>query len=81
MKSPSEARRLRSEIPMDSVSRESLVEELVRVNSDVVRVLILEGLPCVVCGEPFWGTLEELARQKGWDDAKIDSLVEKMRGL
>lgn len=66
---------------MKTVSRESSVEDLVKANPEVVRFLILEGLPCVVCGEPFWGSLEELARQKGWDDAQIDRLVGKMREL
>jgi len=66
---------------MEAVSRESLIEELVKANPEVVRFLIMEGLPCVICGDPFWGSLEELARQKGWDDAQIDSLVEKMRKL
>jgi hypothetical protein len=64
-----------------TVTKESLVEELVKANPEVVRFLIFEGLPCVICGEPFWGSLEELARQKGWDDAQIDQLIEKMRAL
>ena len=66
---------------MEGITRESSVEDLVKANPETVRFLIVEGLPCVVCGEPFWGTLEELARQKGWDDARIDELVEKMRAL
>jgi len=40
-----------------------------------VRFLINQGLPCVVCGEPFWGSVEELASGKGWDDPAIDKLV------
>jgi hypothetical protein len=66
---------------MIEVSRQSRVEELVKANPEVVRFLIIEGLPCVICGEPFWGTVEELAQQKGWDEAQIDRLVEKMRQL
>jgi hypothetical protein len=66
---------------MKAVTRESPVEELVEANPEVVRFLIDEGLPCVVCGEPFWGTVEELARQKGWDDEQIDRLVEKLTAL
>ena len=66
---------------MKTATRKSLVEELVKANPEVVRFLILEGLPCVICGEPFWGSLEELAQQKGWDDAQIDMLIEKMRAV
>ncbi|MCP4685962.1 MAG: DUF1858 domain-containing protein [bacterium] len=66
---------------MKTVSRDSLVEDLVKANPEVVRFLIIEGLPCVICGEPFWGSLGELASQKGWDDARIDRLIDKMRTL
>ena len=33
------------------------------------------GLPCLVCGEAFWGTIEELTRQK---DVNIEELVKKL---
>lgn len=81
MRSLPAARRWRSRLSVSDITRKSQVEELVKANPSVVRFLILEGLPCVICGEPFWGTLEELAQQKGWDDARIDQLVEKMRAL
>ena len=57
------------------VTKGSKVDELVWACPGVVRFLIDRGLPCVVCGEPFWGTLEDLARQRGWDDKRIDVLV------
>jgi hypothetical protein len=54
-----------------------LIEDLIHEHPAAVRFLIDNNLPCVVCGEPFWGTLEELARQEDWDDDRIDALVEK----
>jgi len=57
------------------ISRMGTIDDLCQVHPELVSFLIEHGLPCVVCGEPFWGTLEELARQKGWDDARIDTLV------
>jgi hypothetical protein len=62
-----------------AIGRTSKITELVEAYPDVVGLLISAGLPCVVCGEPFWGTLEELAGQKGWDDPAIDRLVEQLR--
>ena len=59
------------------IKKDISIEELVGNYPGVVRFLIDNNLPCVVCGEPFWGTLEELARQENWDDEKIDALVEK----
>ena len=60
-----------------SIKKDISIEELVGNYPGAVRFLIDNNLPCVVCGEPFWGTLEELARQENWDDEKIDALVEK----
>jgi hypothetical protein len=54
-----------------------LIEDLIERYPGAVGFLIEHGLPCVVCGEPFWGSLAELARDKGWDDAKIDELVQE----
>jgi hypothetical protein len=54
------------------------IEELLDRYPGSVRLLIEKGLPCLVCGEPSWGTLEELAREKGWDEQAISQLVEEM---
>ena len=60
-----------------SIKKDIPIEDLIQDYPEAVRFLIDNNLPCVVCGEPFWGTLEELARQVNWDDDKIDALVEK----
>ncbi len=53
------------------------IEDMVHKYPGTVKWLIAHGLPCVVCGEPFWGTLKELCQQKGWDDEKIQALVDE----
>jgi hypothetical protein len=53
------------------------IEDLIRKHPDAVKFLIAHDLPCVVCGEPFWGTLRELCRQKSWDDDRIGALVKE----
>jgi Ni,Fe-hydrogenase I small subunit len=57
------------------VTRDSLIEDLLEAYPGVVRFLVQQGLPCVVCGEPFWGSLAELASEKHWSDQQIDQLV------
>ncbi len=57
------------------------IDELVRQYPDAVKFLIQKGLPCVVCGEPFWGSLAELAQQKGFDDSQIEALVTEFNEL
>lgn len=53
------------------------IEELLERYPGSVKFLIEKGLPCLVCGEPSWGTLEELAREKGWDEKAIAQLVDE----
>ncbi len=57
------------------ITGETTIEDLLKAYPDTVGFLIDRGLPCVVCGEPFWGTLADLARQKGWDEEGISRLV------
>jgi hypothetical protein len=63
---------------MKPITRHISIEDLVAHYPGSVKFLINKGLPCLVCGEPTWGTLEQLARDKGWNDVAIDELVEEM---
>lgn len=58
-----------------TITRDTQIEELIKAYPDAVGFLIRHGLPCVVCGEPFWGTIAALAEQKGWNSGRIDDLV------
>ena len=31
-----------------------------------------------MCGEPIWGTLEEAAKEKDYNDSEINKFVEEM---
>jgi hypothetical protein len=63
------------------IARETTIEALLAEVPGVVRFLIERGLPCLVCGEPTWGTLEELARRNGRSDAEIDRMIAAMEEL
>lgn len=65
---------------MPEITSDISIESLIEINPDAVGILIRNGLPCVVCGELFWGTLEELARQKGWNDNRIEDLMVELKG-
>ncbi len=54
------------------------VEELVERYPLAAGFLADRGIVCIKCGEPYWGTLRELAAQKGLlgqIDAIVDDLV------
>jgi len=40
-----------------------------------------KGIRCIRCGEPIWGTLEEAAKEKDFDDEAIDTFVKEMNDL
>ncbi len=59
------------------ITAETHVDDMVQEYPLTVRFLMRKGLPCVVCGEAFWGTLAELCKQKGWNDEQIEALVQE----
>jgi hypothetical protein len=44
------------------------VEELVRLEPRAPALLRRFGIVCIQCGEPVWGSLRELAADKGISD-------------
>ncbi len=44
------------------------IEDLVEKYPAAVKFLSKRGIVCIVCGEPAWGTLEEMAREKNVED-------------
>lgn len=65
---------------MAEITAETKVDEMVERWPETVSFLLRRGLPCVVCGEPFWGSLRELCKQKGWSEERIAELVREFNG-
>ena len=53
------------------ITKDTLVEDVLRDYPSLSKVFIELGLPCLVCGEAFWGTIDELVRQNNVDANKI----------
>ncbi|HDR88407.1 MAG TPA: DUF1858 domain-containing protein [Bacteroidetes bacterium] len=66
---------------MTVISRDTSIEVLVEKIPASVSYLMKEGIRCIACGEPIWGTLEEAARDKGFDDDTIDRFVRELNEL
>lgn len=67
---------------MDKIKKDMSIEDLIDTYPQAVQVFIRMGLPCLVCGEPFWGTIEELARKYNADpDQLLKKLNEGLEGL
>lgn len=63
------------------ISRDISIEELVQTVPGSVRYLMEQGIKCLACGEPIWGTLESAAREKGFSSDQIDRFVEELNRL
>lgn len=63
------------------IQKDITIEELVDKVPQSVKYLMEKGIKCIACGEPIWGTLEEAARQKGFDDAAIEEVVRELNTL
>lgn len=50
------------------VTADTSIEDLVREHPVAVRILREHGLVCIQCGEPYWGSLAELAADRGIPD-------------
>jgi iron-sulfur cluster repair protein YtfE (RIC family) len=63
------------------VERGTWIEDLVREIPGAVTYLRQRGIRCLACGEPIWGTLEEAAQEKGYDDEAIERIVEDLNSI
>jgi len=60
------------------ITADTVIEDLVQLLPESVRVLSRQGLVCIQCGEPYWGTLQELAASRGVTD--LSRILEELRG-
>ena len=64
-----------------SITKDILIEELMENYPFSVRYLMEKGIRCIMCGEPIWGTLEEAALEKGFNEEQIAGFVHEMNEL
>jgi hybrid cluster-associated redox disulfide protein len=57
------------------ITRETSIEDVLESYPGLSKVFVELGLLCLVCGEAFWGTVEEIAKQHNMD---VDKLIEKL---
>jgi methionine synthase II (cobalamin-independent) len=59
----------------DKISKDIEIEDLVRILPQSVTYLRENGIRCLRCGEPIWGTLEEAVKQKGFSDTDLVKFI------
>ncbi|MEA1973847.1 MAG: DUF1858 domain-containing protein [Candidatus Cloacimonadota bacterium] len=63
------------------IERDIDIEDLIEILPASIDYLMKEGIRCIRCGEPIWGTLEEAAKEKNFSDEKIDIFVKELKSL
>jgi len=64
-----------------AIDKNTTIEDVLEAVPDAVGYLFKQGIVCIKCGEPIWGTLEEAAKAKGHDDAAIDRFVKDLNNM
>ncbi len=64
-----------------AIESQILIEDLVDNYPFSVRYLMQNGIRCIMCGEPIWGTLEEAAKEKGFGESDVNRFVSEMKTL
>ncbi|MBN2668494.1 MAG: hypothetical protein JXR60_04620 [Bacteroidales bacterium] len=63
------------------ITKDITIEELTESVPASVKYLMEEGIRCIVCGEPIWGTLEEAVLEKGFNESDLDRFVKDLQNL
>lgn len=63
------------------ITKNITIDELVERFPDSANFLRTKGLVCIQCGEPIWGTIEELAKSKGFSDKEIADIVADLNAM
>lgn len=63
------------------ITKDILVEEIVENLPSAIPFLREKGLVCIQCGEAVWGTLNDLAKSKGFTDEQIAGIVVQLNEL
>ena len=61
------------------IEKNIYIEDLVREYPEVISPLAELGIICIACGEPVWGTLEELVDKKGLNN--LDQIIEQLNKI
>ena len=63
------------------IKKETTIEDLVHALPASVKYLSEKGIKCVACGEPLWGTIEQAAKEKGFEKQEIDGFIRDLNKL
>jgi len=66
---------------LKKINKDIEIEDLVRLLPESVTYLMENGIRCLRCGEPIWGSLENAAKEKGFSDKEIENFTNELNQL
>ena len=60
------------------ITKEMWVEEILEKYPTAQEFLSKKNIVCVMCGEPVWGSLEELMQDKEFSGEEIDTIIKEL---
>lgn len=66
---------------METITKSTYIEEILEIKPQAVSFLLDKGIACLVCGEPYWGTIEELVLKKGYSEEELEQFIEELNRL
>ncbi len=63
------------------ITKDIEIEDLVNDLPEAVGYLREEGIRCLRCGEPIWGSLEDAAKEKGYNDKDVERFVKDLNKM
>lgn len=63
------------------ITKETEIEDLVSLLPEAVSYLRVEGIRCLRCGEPIWGSLDVAAKEKGFNDNDVEKFVNELNKM
>lgn len=63
------------------ITADIIIEDLIEEVPSSVEYLMKQGIRCVRCGEPIWGSLKEAAEEKGFSPQDIERFVNDLQAM
>jgi len=66
---------------INQITEEIEIEDLVKVLPQAVTYLSENGIRCLRCGEPIWGSLKNAAEEKGFSANETKKFVDDLNKM
>lgn len=63
------------------INKSTTIEDLVTILPESVNYFMEKGIRLLICGEPIWGTIEEIVLAKGFTNEELSKIIEELNGI